>query len=367
MRAIDLMASARCAVARLARFRQLTRSGSWSLRGTRARRAKTFAISLSLISSTSVALPLAAQTVNDMSFASDSERSLAHRPTASALTVGSRRWTSLPESRAASDVRSAESALLMRHDPTSPGRAPWWSPAASLLLPGSGQFALGQQRSVAYLVAEGYLVLQALNSQRDARDDRTEYRSIASDVARRPFSSTRPVGGWDYYELMEKHLESGVFSKSATGDVVPETDTLTYNGKSWRLARENNWPNPDVAPPVSSKEYKAALAFYVARAIPAEYRWSWRDAQLQQDLYKQNIASYNRNAQRALTLGGLVAANHLVSMIDAYVTVRVRRFGGVRVAGLQVDGVESSVRVVGDPADGRRVLRTALRLVPRRD
>jgi hypothetical protein len=245
-------------------------------------------------------------------------------------------------------------------------RAPWWTPVSSLLVPGSGQFALGQQRSVAYLVAEAYLVVQAYTARRDFRRDRDEYRSLAADVARRPYGGAQPIGNWDYYELMEKFLESGVYSKSASGSVVPESDTSTYNGARWQLARENHWANPNVTPAVTSPEYQRALAEYSARAIRDEYRWSWRDAQLQQGLYRETITQANRRSQRALNLAGLVGMNHLASMIDAYVSVRVRRFGGVGVAGVRVDGIESTVQSLGDPADGRRQWRTALRLVPAR-
>jgi hypothetical protein len=242
--------------------------------------------------------------------------------------------------------------------------APWWAAVASIVVPGAGQFALGQQRSVAYLVAEAYLVVQSMSAQRDANRDRDEYRNLAADVARRSFGGSRPVGGWDYYELMEKHLESGVFSKSPSGAVIPETDTSTYNGASWLLARENYWRDPNSPPAVTSPEYQRALAFYTARAIRDEYRWSWRDAQLQQDLYKQTIASSNRSSKRATNLAGLVGANHLASMIDAYVTIRVRRYGGVRVGSIRLDGVETTVQSVGDPAAGRRRVQTTLRFVP---
>lgn len=225
---------------------------------------------------------------------------------------------------------------------------------------------MGQQRSVAYLVADLYLVVQASSARRDYRRDRDEYRGLAADVARRPFGGTLPVGNWDYYELMEKYLESGVYSKGGTGTIVPETDTSTYNGASWLLARENHWPNVNVAPAVSSPEYQRALAEYSSRAIRDEYRWSWRNAGLEQGFYRETIAQANRRSQRALNLAGLVGMNHLASMIDAYVTVRVRRYGGVRVAGVSVDGIQSTVGAVGDPALGRWSWRTAVRVVPGR-
>lgn len=242
-------------------------------------------------------------------------------------------------------------------------RAPWWAPLASGIVPGAGQFALGQQRSVGYAVAELYFVLQALAARKDGDRDRDEYRNLAADVARRPFSIARPTGAWDYYESMEKFVASGVYDRTPGGAVDPETDETTYNGTRWRLARETFWQDPSAAPPPTSAAYQRALKFYTDRAVIDAYRWSWRDAQLQQDVYRQTISSANRSYQRAVNFAGVVAANHLVSLIDAYVTVRVRRFGGVRVAGLQLDGLESRVEMPRTVLDQPR-LSTGIRLIP---
>ena len=54
-------------------------------------------------------------------------------------------------------------------------RAPWWAPIASVLVPGTGQAMLGQERGVAYLVAEGYLLIQVLGAQRDVSRGIREY------------------------------------------------------------------------------------------------------------------------------------------------------------------------------------------------
>ncbi len=242
-------------------------------------------------------------------------------------------------------------------------RAPWWAPVISGVVPGAGQFIMGQQRGVGYLVAEGYLLLQQVRARRDANRDRDAYRALASDVARQPFGGERPRGSWDYYESMEKYLESGAFDRIPGGGIDPETDETTYNGARWLLARETYWVNPDNAPAVGSSEYQRALAFYQSRAVSAAYQWSWRDAQLEKDVYGQTIASANRSVQRAVNYVGLIGANHLVSLIDAYVSVRVRRFGG---AGVSMESIHTVVEPVGDPRDGRRQVRAAIRLVPAR-
>lgn len=222
-----------------------------------------------------------------------------------------------------------------------PSPASWWAPLASLAVPGAGQSLLKQPRSVAYVAAEAFLVIQYLAAERDGDRDRGAYRQLASDVARRPYGGSR-VGTWDYYESMEKYLESGKYSLVGGGTVEPETDVTTYNGARWLLARENFWANPGVTPAKSSAEYQRALAFYLASAVTDEYRWSWRDQQLQQDLYRQTIRKANRSYQRATNMLGAVAMNHLSSLIDAYISVRVRRYGGLRegrTGSLRLDGV----------------------------
>lgn len=216
--------------------------------------------------------------------------------------------------------------------------APWWAPVASGVVPGAGQFALRQQRSVAYLVAEAFLLVQYVAAQRDGNRERSAYRDLAMNVARKAYGGSQP-GSWEYYERLEQFLESGAYDRIPGGPLDPETDVTTYNGFRWQLARETFWLNPRVPPPVSSPEYQRALAFYERNAVTDAFRWSWRDARLEQDVYIQTIRSANRSYQRAVNMLGVVAANHLASLVDAYVTVRLRRFGGVRVAGYAVDGM----------------------------
>ena len=230
------------------------------------------------------------------------------------------------------------------------GPAPWWAPVASLAIPGSGQFALRQQRSVAYLVAEVFLLVQYVAAQRDGDRERTAYRDLARNVARKPFGGTQP-GTWDYYERLEQFLESGAYDRIPGGGLDPELDPSTFNGARWRLARETFWLNPDVAPAVSSAEYQRALDFYRRTAVGEAFRWSWFDATLEQDVYIQTIRSANRSYQRAVNVLGAVAMNHLASLIDGYVSVRIRRYGGVQVAGFTLDGLQVAYQpALGAPA-----------------
>ncbi len=203
-----------------------------------------------------------------------------------------------------------------------------WAPVASLMLPGMGQVVLQQDRFVAYLALEAWAVLEFANQRTEARRQQARYRGLARDVARSLYGLTPPVGSWAYYESMEHYVESGVFDRIPGGEVDPDIDIATYNGAMWLLARQTFWTDPTVPPLSTTASYRYAMNFYLDRAVRSEYRWSWRNAQLEQDLYVRTIRRSNtsfREARRAL---GLVIANHLLSSVDAFVTLRVEGLGG---------------------------------------
>ncbi|MHB0949655.1 MAG: hypothetical protein ACYC4J_11415 [Gemmatimonadaceae bacterium] len=200
----------------------------------------------------------------------------------------------------------------------------WTAPVASLLVPGLGQLRLGQDRFVAYGAGELYLWTKYLKDLHELRRQRQSYKTLARDVARFFYSRGGPDGDWDYYEVMGKDfLESGAYSTAASGEVVPETDPATYNGHIWRLALRTYWGNPDVPPPAGSAAYDEALALYKRRAVPPELRWSWRNSQLERDLYRRAIGRANDSFRRATVGGSLIVANHLLSAVDAFVVVRL--------------------------------------------
>lgn len=200
----------------------------------------------------------------------------------------------------------------------------WTAPVGSLLLPGLGQLRLGEDRFVAYAAAELYLWTKYMKDTRELRRQRQAYKTLARDVARYFYSRNGPDGDWDYYEVMGKdYLESGAYSTTASGEVVPETDPATYNGHIWRLALRTYWGNPDTPPPPGSAPYNEALALYKRRAVPPELRWSWRNSQLERDLYRRAISRANDSFRRATVGGSLIVANHLLSAVDAFVVVRL--------------------------------------------
>jgi hypothetical protein len=187
-----------------------------------------------------------------------------------------------------------------------------FAPLASLIVPGSGQALLGDDRFVGYLAVEAlawWMYAKDIH-ERSARE--SQFKELAREVARVHYSTTFPDADWAYYEWMRDKLESGVYSKTSSGPVVPETDTSTYNGKRWETLQS-------IYPTTAE-----ALARYEEVAIKPEFRWSWRNHQFEYDIYqrytdKRNDA--NRAAVRDLLI---VATNHVLSMVDALATVRLQ-------------------------------------------
>jgi hypothetical protein len=190
-------------------------------------------------------------------------------------------------------------------------RARQFAPLASVIIPGVGQVMLGNDRFVGYAAVE---VLSWWKFTKDSRDQSLQesaYKDIARQVARASFSSTAPDREWTYYETMRDWKESGVYSKTVAGPVDPETDVTTFNGAQWQLAQATS---PDRA---------SALVKYERAAIKPEYRWSWRNAQLQYDIFKRTTFkrddAYYAGIQDLIVIG----ANHVLSMVDAFATVRL--------------------------------------------
>ena len=204
-------------------------------------------------------------------------------------------------------------------------RATPWSVLASAIVPGTGQAWLGQDRFVAYLAVEAYAWARYAADAREGRQARTSYRNLASEVARRPFSLTRPVGDFDYYERMEHFAESGAFDAGPGGELEPEPDTTTANGATWLLARQTFWSNASDPPPRESDEYKFAEEFYRERAVGPDYRWSWSNAQPRVRGISAHDSPEQQRVSQLLQDLGLVIANHALSTVDAFITVRLRR------------------------------------------
>ena len=229
------------------------------------------------------------------------------------------------EAERASEVTPAAVVGTLPDEARAPGRkATLWAPVASAIVPGAGQALLDQDRFVAYLAVETFALIRFSADIREGRRQRRAYRRLARDVARAYFSPTRPAGDFEYYERMQHWTESGVYDLDPGGDLQPEMDPSTFNGDAWLLARQTYWADPEVPPPVDSPAFRAAMAFYERRAVRPEFRWSWRNAQLEQDLFARSISRSNAAFRRSVQGLGIVIANHALSTVDAYVTLRLR-------------------------------------------
>lgn len=200
----------------------------------------------------------------------------------------------------------------------------WWAPIASAVVPGTGQARLGQDRFVGYMAVEGFLWIRYLTDRRAGTDARNAYRDIAMRVSRAGFPGPKPQGNFEYYERMEHWIASGVYDSDPGAGFSPETDTTTFNGKMWSIARTTYWSDPKTPPPVGSAAYEAALNFYRQNAVTADYAWSWRNAPLHQDVYRRSVRASNDGFRHAAEDIGAVIANHVLSTVDAYISLRLR-------------------------------------------
>ena len=208
-----------------------------------------------------------------------------------------------------------------------PARPSWLPPLSSLLVPGSGQLIMGQERGAIYLVLEALFITQALSSSSEGSREGDRYRELAFTVARAPFDPVKGDTAFEYYEKLTDFIESGPYDTDPGPDLVPPTDERTFNGAQWALARETFFADPDNPPPSDSPEYQQALRFYRQRAVGPNFLWTWRNAGLEQDLYRQTIRSSDEAFRRATTWLGLLLVNHLVSAVDAFITTRLAENG----------------------------------------
>jgi hypothetical protein len=180
----------------------------------------------------------------------------------------------------------------------------------SAIVPGGGQYMLGDNRFVAYAAVEFLTWLKFAKDIHEKTQEESSFRDIARRSARANFSSSPPDGNWTYYEAMRDFLQSGNYSLSDT-KLVPENDPTTFNGYTWQVA-VNTTPDAD-----------AALAQYIARAAHPDFLWSWQNAQLQYDRFVRTTENRN-DAARAMTRDlTVIGLNHVLSLVDAFATFRL--------------------------------------------
>ena len=195
-------------------------------------------------------------------------------------------------------------------------------------LPGTGQLMAGQDRAAIYFAAELYLIARLLQLNHQAHHEADRFRDLAYDVARAPFDPGSRDTVFEYYEQMERFVESGTYDADTGSAFVPESDTRTYNGSVWLLARRTYWADPNVQPDPTSPQYWNAVQFYQARAVSDNFQWSWREHSLEHQVFRDYMQRSDNAFRRAQSQIGLLLANHLVSAIDALISARMSAAAG---------------------------------------
>jgi len=212
--------------------------------------------------------------------------------------------------------------------PSTPRPQYWLRPAASLLVPGTGQLLAHQDRGAVYLAAELIGLVRYVQLTSQWRGEARRYRALAFDVARRAFTPMPRDTAFEYYETMERFTASGRYNQAPGPALVPETDLGTYNGAVWLLARQTYWADPTTPPDPSTPVYMRAVEFYQAHAVGPDFLWSWSDASLEQGVFREAIRKSDDAYRRAQNQLGLLLANHVLSVIDALISSRLAAAAG---------------------------------------
>lgn len=191
----------------------------------------------------------------------------------------------------------------------------------SALVPGAGQYVQGQRRAWVYVALEALGWVAYAERRSAGADLRSRYRDFAWTEARLR-AGPRIDGDFDYYETLTHWQRSGSFdADGAMAGVQPEPDPATFNGSIWALATQLFLPGgPGV--PEDDPQYQRALDYYRQRAYGPEFLWDWTGTGMAQDELASLIRRSDDRFRQATSILGLVFANHLVSMVDAYVSSR---------------------------------------------
>jgi len=215
------------------------------------------------------------------------------------------------------------------------GAEPGPGPAAaflySLVLPGGGQYALGQRRWIAYLAAEAAALAFLLDRRGEGIDRRNDYRDLAWATARAG-AVPRVDPAFEYYERLSKWTRSGAFdSDPLSAGLQPEADPATYNGSVWALA-QSIYPLSG-GPPEADPNHQRAVAYYRGRAYADSLAWDWSSDEAAHHRFQDLIERSDDAFRTATVAAGLLLSNHVLSATDAFVTARLRRVSGGRISG----------------------------------
>lgn len=191
---------------------------------------------------------------------------------------------------------------------------------ASLVLPGAGQWLRGEPRGYVYLALEAVGWAAYLHRRSEGRRLRGDYRDLAWRTARSGSPGPRVDGDFAYYEALARYQASGAWdAEPDRPGLQPETDPSTYNGSIWALATDL-YPSGEGDP--GSEARSRALEFYRARGYPPEMAWDWSEDSRSLERFRNLIDESDGAFRDATLLLGVVAANHLVSAVDGFVTGR---------------------------------------------
>jgi hypothetical protein len=199
----------------------------------------------------------------------------------------------------------------------------WVRPVASFVVPGSGQILAHQDRAAIYIGTEVYALTRFLQLTIASHRDAKRFRDLAFQVARGAFAPARRDTVFEYFETMQRFIESGQFDRDPGPAFAPEIDTTTYNGSVWLTARRTYWRDPNVPPDPQSLEYARAVRFYESHAVGPGFLWSWHNSEQQLSVFRETIRKSDNAFRHAQDQLGILLANHLVSAVDALISSRL--------------------------------------------
>jgi hypothetical protein len=212
----------------------------------------------------------------------------------------------------------------------------------SALLPGSGQLYQGQNRGYLYIAAEVASIAGWVVFRNRGRDGKEEYIEFAWINSRENVSSRNIRGDDDYYEHIARYVMSGEFDTDRNYNlndlftIDPWTEDGSWNGEQWRIATINHFePDSMGAYTIGTRaDSLAALQFYAGRAVQEDFYWDWTkdntvpNYRALQNQYLDLRDESNQAFQNATLSLVFLMANHVASVVDAFISAKIELPGG---------------------------------------
>ncbi|MEX2466543.1 MAG: hypothetical protein WD995_06505 [Gemmatimonadota bacterium] len=191
----------------------------------------------------------------------------------------------------------------------------------SALLPGAGQLVQEQNRGWGYLALEAVGWVVYADRRRSAGRYRDRYRDLVWETARTQ-AGDRVDGDFTYYERLTQWTRSGRFDRDeGSPGVQPETDASTFNGSVWDRARRI-YGLPSGPLDADGAGFAEAVTYYEDRAYRDAFLWDWSGHADERERFGSLIRVSDERFQHATLALGLLFANHLISAVDGFVSVR---------------------------------------------